>query len=526
VTASRRLGLVSALVVIGALGAGAGCSSGSGGGPPLDLSGLFGDQPGGGYDLPAGSDVPSGNVDGGGPGSDGAIPGRDGAGPGGDAGGPGSDAPGPGEDVPVGGPDVPPGDDAVSPPPDSMTSTSPDAGTDPCAGQCTGRTCGTGTCGGSCGTCPSDQTCSALRECQCATPAEFVFYTSRAWNILADALQADPSPCAHHYISIPAATDTDGLKTQPRAGEAAAMHARGPRFHALAEFHFASWSQRTDLTWYQRGVEFRRRMVDRGYDVNANDGWAINEFPSTVRSSATTRQNIRDLVRGLHDGPAGSPASRGTVFIVGLGHGTTNLGPYKSNLETWLEDAPFWVDMNGYVRFFSQEVYIDPFLTCVPNTSVGVRAQHINAFSEHLAELATVGPTSVNTAQSYLGRSYLPLLNAVWNSPASRGYGNTVIPLAQMKQHVSGQVYATRAWEGAHTFPDGRIGFGWDQAPGVTATDLADLAQRLASSLHHAYDAGGGSAAGACSPSGAFTFCQCSLSSAAFNEAWSTVSTF
>ena len=354
----------------------------------------------------------------------------------------------------------------------------------------------------------------------CQFPVEVVFYTQSAWNLLADPLQADPSPCANYYISIPAPTSD---KTFPRAGVAAQMRARGPAFHAMAEFHWASWSQVTSITAYEKGVEFRRRMAAAGYDVDAGDTWAINELPSSVRFSSAVRQDVRDVVRGLYDGPGDLSPSSGAVFIVGLGQGTINLSVYKPNLENWIEDEPFWLDVDGAARWWAQEVYSDPHYVCVGSESLDTRASFINDFTEHVANLAEVSPVA-RSAASYLERSFVPLMNAVWLS--SSGYGNTRIPLDAMQAHVSAQVYATRAFADSYPYPTGRLGFAWARLPDAPDPELSLLAQRLASSIHYAYDRGGGFALGACSPDGDEDGCWCDVDGAYFNPAWQTFYTW
>jgi hypothetical protein len=346
-----------------------------------------------------------------------------------------------------------------------------------------------------------------------------VVYTQEAWNVLSDRLAADPSPCGHYYISIPATLDGNGDKTMPRPGVVATMHARGPRLHALAEFHWGTWSKVQNMTWTEKGVEFRRRMQAAGYDVSEGEGWAINELPSTVRSDDAVRKNVRDLVRGLATGPMGAPVSRGAVFTVGMGQGTMNFNVYKPLLKDWLLDAPFWVDMNSYVRWWAQEVYPDPAFSCVPNTTVGARAIRINDFIQHVGILAYANgaPAGVNTARSYLERHYTPLLGAAWRSA---NYQTDAISLDQMMHFVSGQIYSARLWADSHGYPDGRVGFSWIRGTNVVDGDLMTLGARIASAIHHAYDAGGGAPAKACSPSGAYTWCQCSLKGAVFNPLW------
>jgi hypothetical protein len=405
-------------------------------------------------------------------------------------------------------------DTADTVPRDSGADTAPDDTTPDDTAITTGPACGDATCAAdeSCWNCADD--CGA---CDCPTAAEVVIYDAAAWNVLADAFLADPSPCADYYFSIPPYS-TD--KTNPRdEGEPAAMRARGPRMHAMAEFHWGTWADESG-SWYDKGVEFRRRMADAGYDVDAGDTWAVNELPSTVRYDDSVRQDAEDLLQGLYDGPSGATAVKGAVFIVGMGQGTVNFSVYEPYLQDWIQDQSFWESVNLHARWWAQEVYTDPDYSCVPDQLVATDSSYVNAFVEHFARYAEVGPSTANTAQSYLGRAYTPLMTAVWGS--SSGYGDTQIPLDQMEHHVSTQVYAARVWADSHSYPDGRIGFAWDRQDGVDDADLEVLAARLASSIHYAYDEGGGGAQYACSPTGAYTWCNCEVDGAAFNDGWST----
>ncbi|MBM4393231.1 MAG: hypothetical protein FJ090_19065 [Deltaproteobacteria bacterium] len=368
--------------------------------------------------------------------------------------------------------------------------------------------------------CDADESCwdcaADCGSCDCPTDVEAVFYTASAWNVLADALLSDPSPCADYYLSIPAPS---GDKTTARADVAGEMHARSPRMHAMAEFHWGTWAEEPG-SWYDKGVTFRARMDAAGYDVDAGDTWAINELPSTVRYDDATRQDALDAFRGLHDGPAGSTPAKGAVFVVGMGHGTQNFSVYEPYVQDWLDDATFWEQANLHVRWWAQEVYADPHYVCVDGSTTAERATAVNEYVQHFARHAEVGPDSANTAQSYLGRAYTPLMNAVWGSES--GYGDTTVTLEQMEHFVSLEVYAARAWADDHGYPDGRVGFAWDRQDGVADADLEVLAGRLAAAIHYAYDAGGGAAQYACSPSGAYTWCACYVDGAAFDDGWQT----
>ncbi len=152
------------------------------------------------------------------------------------------------------------------------------------------------------------------------------------------------------------------------------------------------------------------------------------------------------------------------------------------------------------------------------------RDEALTDFVLHVPRLAAAAPdeAGVNPAQSFLTRTYVPLMNAGWRAQA--GFGNTSIPLAQMKHHISGQVHAIRDWIDDHRYPGGRIGFAWirsrTEPPGEG--ELESLAQRLARSVRHAYAEGGGRPIGACSANGEDVWCHCNVGGAAFNNAWQT----
>lgn len=358
----------------------------------------------------------------------------------------------------------------------------------------------------------------------CRWPVQVVVWDSQQWMILGRQFAANPSPCAEYFLSVPGIAND---KTNLRRGAAEDIRALGPQFHAMAEFHWGHWSQwveRNGATWAEAGREFRRRMADAGYDVAAGDTWAINELPSSMRkNSPGSRTRARNLVKALYEGDPGDPTARGAAFIVGVGQGMENYSFYKPQLEDWLCDADFWVDMNTAVRFWGQEVYADPQFSCFEGT-VADRSAALNEFFQHVPRLAAAGPQCAATARSYLSRAYVPVVGAAWKS--SVGYGDTRISLDQMKHFVSTEIYAVRAWAGRHRTPDGRIGFAWapinhdELEPEVFNARLDELAQRIARSVQGAYGTAGGTAAHACSPSGAYTWCQCRVSGARRNDAW------
>ena len=356
---------------------------------------------------------------------------------------------------------------------------------------------------------------------ECGLKAKVITYNPNGWSRITDAFEADLTPCADYYIFVPAMA---GDKTQPRAKKAAAgIRARKGRFHALAEFHWQSWKKVGGMSWYERGVEFRNRMILADYNVERGDSWAINELPSSVRTDPAVRQAVRDVVAGLTKGSPGAKERPGVVYVIAMGQPTVYHNVYKPLMKDWLTDKAFWTDMKGRVTYWGQETYPSPTHTCVPDAQVGLKSQNLNAYIQHPARLAEAGPSAANVAQAYFNFNYFSLMTAVWKSTA---YGGTQVKLDVMKKLVSLQVYAARAWAGSHDYPDGRIGFAWYNNPaGSTPAQMDELAERLAAAIAGAYGIGG-KAKHACSPSGAYTWCGCSVPGAAFNPTWSTYETW
>jgi hypothetical protein len=325
----------------------------------------------------------------------------------------------------------------------------------------------------------------AAADCR---PLRAVFYAATDWLRLATKLAANPSPCADYWISIPPLA---GNKTQPRADQAWRIRALGPNFHALGELNMAAWgawAAQNGATWYQAGVEARRRLAAAGYDVAAGDSWAVNEFSSAVRrGDGTARADARAFVRGLFDG-AGGPAVRGTVFVVGIGQATTDVSAYKARVEGWYEDTPFWTDMQAYVSDWSQEVYGDVRNYAVGDAPLATRRDSLEAYLEHLRALTAVAPDATAAARSYLGDASSPLANAAWQWDSA--YGWTAVPVDLMESYVSAQTYALRAFSARTGQPRDHWGFAWQpkNPAGMTADEFATqtgaLLDRLAAAIH------------------------------------------
>lgn len=366
----------------------------------------------------------------------------------------------------------------------------------------------------------------ARQQADCR-PLRGVFYAATDWLRLATKLAAAASPCADYLISIPPIV---GDKTSLRHGQAERIRALGPRFHALAEFHWTTWGRWVSAngrTWYDAGVEFRRRMAAAGFDVAAGDTWAVNELPSTVRSGAgATRTNARELVRGLYEGDGG-PRARGVVFVVGLGQSSTNVAVYQTNLQNWLADQSFWLDMSAYVSDWSQEVYGDVRRYAVPGAAIQTRRDYLNEYLQHVLAVAGAGPPTIEPARGYLqGGAFSPLANAAWQYES--GYGWTMVPVEQMQAFVSAQVYALRSFGAASGRGQDHWGFAWQprnaggMPSGEFTTQTGALLDRLAAAVRDSAVTGDPAdpGSGACGPPGQNLHCGGELAGAQFTELW------
>src|SRR3954454_2537991 len=352
-------------------------------------------------------------------------------------------------------------------------------------------------------------------------PLGAFFYTADDWLRLATKLAANASPCAQYSISIPPlAAD----KTNFRPAQPAQIRALGPQFHVLAEISYNGWTNwvtQNNSTYYAAGVEARRRMAAQGFDVAAGDSWIVNEASSALRSNTgTSRQKIRDLVRGLCEADGTGPRVKGGVYIVGIAQATSDLSTYKLNLQSWFADASFWQDMSSYVSDWSQEVYGDVRTYAVTGANADTRASYLDDFLQHPLALAEAAPASAGTAAQYLRQSYSPLANAAWAWDS--GFGFTNVDSETMKDYVGAQVLALRAFDLSRGAGD-RFGFAWapqmpDGSPWTSTftTQTADLLDRLAAAIH----ASDSSPAEACGPSA----CSSVIAGSAVTEAWKTFS--
>ena len=145
----------------------------------------------------------------------------------------------------------------------------------------------------------------------CGFHSEVLFYAATDWLRLGQSLVADASHCADFYISVPPlAAD----KTAFRPVQSLLLKEFGPTVHPMAEIHLAGWTTwRTTngKTWYEAGVEARRRAEVANYEE-----WALNSSPE---HPAEQRHVARQPAR-VPAGPARRAGRRrpaaGLVFTI------------------------------------------------------------------------------------------------------------------------------------------------------------------------------------------------------------------
>jgi hypothetical protein len=254
---------------------------------------------------------------------------------------------------------------------------------------------------------------------------------------------------------------------------------------------------------------------------------------------------MRELMRGLYYGGPGMPTSAGAAeFGIAFRHQDIPfVEEYRSELQAFLADSPFWADVDRYIRWIAVENYADTRLWGAPGSSRADRRGHLEDYVFHVMELVRTGPEEIEIARDVLERKFLPLLNAGWRARGGdqfqwvTGHGNTIVDEDTMKHFVSEQVHAVRHHAGSHPqgAPAGRLGFSWQPCNRASAVQadcgpmnaafvrsLDAITARIAEAIHYSFLQGGASPVGACHPPGLpFDWCEGMRPDASFTESWS-----
>ena len=297
-------------------------------------------------------------------------------------------------------------------------------------------------------------------------------------------------------------------------------------------------------TWFDAGVEFRKRMVAAGYRFDLGETWLLNEFERSTRRDEEpySRDAMADLLRGLYRGDGTGPTVPGIVEIgIAYTHqNVTDVPAYKAELKAWLQDSAFWSRVSPSISVLTKEVYPDARFWGVPGTQRNQRARRLSQYMEHAMNLVDAGPSTIGAARALFQRAYMPLGNATWPAlgpdpyapPFCCGHGWTSMSLDAMLAFVSEQIYAIRRYVGNHKqgSPKGRLGFSWqptnnfDLPAAEWERAKRAIAARIGEAIRYAYRPGLASSNLACRPPGGSTdWCLgADVPGAAFTTEWET----
>jgi hypothetical protein len=318
----------------------------------------------------------------------------------------------------------------------------------------------------------------------------------------------------------------------------------GPQFHPLVEVvlggtGWGQWVAAGNGSWYDAGVEMRRRIAALNLRFDLGETWLLNEFNRTTRIDGDpyTRSAMKELVRGLYEGAPGMQPLPGAVEI-GISFGHQNLpdvAGYKAELKPYLQDADFWSFMQGKVRWLLHEAYADTRNHGVPGSTLEQRRSHLEDYVFHLLELAKAGGRHSTTVDRFLNDAFVPFVNGggyvALGGDAfdfTTGHGNTEVSVDQMMRFASEQIYTVRHYGETHRGEPvaKRIGFSWQPQNRYMLpldefeADVDTQAARLAEALRWAYGPGG-TPEGACIASATVVdWCTFEREGALFVDTW------
>ncbi len=115
-------------------------------------------------------------------------------------------------------------------------------------------------------------------------------------------MRGNPTSACERLLRVRPRARERANKTQMRPGESARIRGLGgQRVHAMAEINWNAWNtwvaQNGNGTFFEAGVEARKRMLAVGYDLAAGDTWALNELPSSARTNTGTVRADRQGAR-------------------------------------------------------------------------------------------------------------------------------------------------------------------------------------------------------------------------------------
>ena len=121
--------------------------------------------------------------------------------------------------------------------------------------------------------------------------------------------------------------------------------------------------QHPGKTWYDAGVEARRRMAKVGYVPKEGDTWAVNELPLAILTDRGSRGTCASWSAGSTRGTGEEAA--GLVYAVTLAQDQDDVGSYKDEMKGFLAERAVLARDGRSVRFWAEEVYASSRNCCV-----------------------------------------------------------------------------------------------------------------------------------------------------------------
>ena len=223
-----------------------------------------------------------------------------------------------------------------------------------------------------------------------------------------------------------------------------------------------AWSKAKPASWAAKGRLFRQRMAAAGYDRPATRGRSTS---SRARPHEAGHPGAQRATRcaGSTPGRAEPAAARGRVRRRNR-TAARQLRPVQGPARGLARrTAAWWTAVSPYVAWWSQEAYA----SC--SQRVRRRSEGRDPLDASQRVRRASGAARIRRAgtrgssASALRPRVLPADDGVL--ARRKGYGNNRVSLAQMQALTNLEVYAARAWAIRNPYPDGRIGFAWNEHP-------------------------------------------------------------
>ena len=301
--------------------------------------------------------------------------------------------------------------------------------------------------------------------------------------------------CAEYYLTIPPADadKTEASETagrSSRCGRSILTFIPWPRSDSRRKPAGASGPSGKGGSFYDAGVEARRRMAKAGLDVGAGEIWAVNELGRTsARTSPAGEMRCAEF----------SAACTRAETICQRRAGSSSTSAHSTSPSRRVQgDARGVAHRRGVLERPRQRVrrllrgggLRRPAGLGGPRASLADRTGALNDFFYHVPNLAQAGPNEADAARTVLERIRAADKRRVATRPHRANEPR--LPRDDGPVHLR-EVYAMREYGAdATTVPDDAIGFAWAPNPArrrATRMPGEDtVTKRLAAAIRDALD--------------------------------------